>query len=278
MVPVHLSENELKEAYAESESDEEFNLQQFGIRQALPVDDAEPDFSSAEPATVEEYLRRVRHEARQLPSVVMADVKPRENETNVQVATPPSTTATPPPDCRQDFKPSDEWILAFLKEFAALRRRLLREADVLADRIEGTVLRVNDPAALPVAAQAERAALELDSPSWLMPELAELRGLDQVAIVQRLLRTVQRMTASDVFVLEDASMLYALSARVEKPLHGSTAAAYRALLRRCCEWRAETKERFDPLLPHLNVLIVLAGAYFGQDESLSALFDDEVVV
>jgi len=44
----------------EYDTDEELDKRQFGIYQALPVDDAEPDWESGEPATVEEYLRRVR--------------------------------------------------------------------------------------------------------------------------------------------------------------------------------------------------------------------------
>lgn len=44
----------------EYETDEEVDKRQFGIYQALPVDDAEPDWESGEPETVEEYLRRVR--------------------------------------------------------------------------------------------------------------------------------------------------------------------------------------------------------------------------
>ena len=52
-------ENEIasEEGY---ETDEEIDKRQFGIYQALPVDDAEPNWDEGEPATVEEYLRRVR--------------------------------------------------------------------------------------------------------------------------------------------------------------------------------------------------------------------------
>ena len=30
----------------------------------------------------------------------------------------------------------------------------------------------------------------------------------------------------------------------------------------------------DPQLPHLNILIAIAGAYFGQDEALAALWEE----
>ena len=102
---------------------------------------------------------------------------------------------------------------------------------------------------------------------------------------------------------EAAAQLYALSARIEKPLHAGTCALYRELLRKCAARRAalgaaapaaavaaaaavqpggaadaaEAVEAAaaDPLLPHLNILIVIAGAYFGQDEELATMWDDD---
>lgn len=39
---------------------DEYDGREFGIVQCLPVSDAEPNFDSEQPLTVEEYLRRVR--------------------------------------------------------------------------------------------------------------------------------------------------------------------------------------------------------------------------
>ena len=64
------------------------------------------------------------------------------------------------------------------------------------------------------------------------------------------------------------------SRRVEKPLAGSQCAGYRALLRRCAARRAEVVDADDPLLPHLNILIALAGCYFGQDEELAGMWEE----
>jgi hypothetical protein len=94
-----------------------------------------------------------------------------------------------------------------------------------------------------------------------------------------------------------AALLYALSARIEKPLHAGTCALYRELLRRCAARRAALGAaaaaattaanepgaaadaahavEADPLLPHLNILIISAGAYFGQDEELATMWDDD---
>lgn len=67
--------------------------------------------------------------------------------------------------------------------------------------------------------------------------------------------------------------LFALAARLEKPLHPEVGAALRAVLRHCCKLRSGVAGAADPLLPLLNVLIVTAGAYFGQDEQLCSYVD-----
>ncbi|KAI7839292.1 hypothetical protein COHA_006990 [Chlorella ohadii] len=72
-----------------------------------------------------------------------------------------------------------------------------------------------------------------------------------------------------------AALLYALSARIEKPLHAGTCALYRQLLRLCASQRAALASAADPALPHLNIMIVVAGAYFGQDEELATMWDDD---
>ncbi len=51
------ADQDLEDEYG---TDDEIDKRQYGIYQALPVDDAEPDWESGEPSTVEEYLRRVR--------------------------------------------------------------------------------------------------------------------------------------------------------------------------------------------------------------------------
>ena len=58
---VETEEEEYEETDGEdAHTDEEADKRQFGIYQALPVDDREPDWGTEEPQSVEEYLRRVR--------------------------------------------------------------------------------------------------------------------------------------------------------------------------------------------------------------------------
>ncbi len=54
-----------------------------------------------------------------------------------------------------------------------------------------------------------------------------------------------------------------------------TCALYRQLLRLCASQRAALASAADPALPHLNIMIVVAGAYFGQDEELATMWDDD---
>lgn len=73
--------------------------------------------------------------------------------------------------------------------------------------------------------------------------------------------------------LRRAQWLFALAARLEKPCHPEVAAAFRAVLRHCCKLRSMVSAESDPVLPKLNVLIVMAGAYFAQDEKLCCIVD-----
>lgn len=77
----------------------------------------------------------------------------------------------------------------------------------------------------------------------------------------------------DSLPLLRAQWLFALAARLEKPCTPDVAAGFRALLRHCCRLRAGLTNVADPLLPALNVLIVVAGAYFAQDEQLCSVVD-----
>lgn len=73
-----------------------------------------------------------------------------------------------------------------------------------------------------------------------------------------------------------AMWLYALLAKIHRPLHPEVLAAIRLLLRYCAEKRANLKEGSNDtaeLLPRLNLLIAISGGYFGQDEQMAAMFD-----
>jgi hypothetical protein len=105
--------------------------------------------------------------------------------------------------------------------------------------------------------------------------LLPLLLLPQVAVVELLQRHTEQLLElhpADLPLIR-AQWLFALATRVEKPAQPAVGASFRALLRHCCRLRAGLKQASDPLLPQLNVLITVAGAYFGQDEQLCRLVD-----
>ena len=154
-----------------------------------------------------------------------------------------------PVDARhQHQQPSIEWLRHFLRLFSLLRRHVHHHHQ-----------------------QQEEET---------MPELKEIKGLDQVSIVRRLQKAILLATkgAPTPISPELAAQIYAFSVRIERPLHADTASLYRLLLRNCKEWLvASSPTAKGP--PHIHVLVAIAGAYFKQDEHLAAsaaaLWDDE---
>ncbi|KFM29120.1 hypothetical protein F751_5476 [Auxenochlorella protothecoides] len=97
-----------------------------------------------------------------------------------------------------------------------------------------------------------------------MPELEALRMLSSATVAQRVPSRVTRLVKAG-FDPGAAAELFALSIRVETPLQANTCAAYRRLLRHCCSLRAGLgSDAHTDLLPHLNILVVICTAVFGQ--------------
>ena len=79
--------------------------------------------------------------------------------------------------------------------------------------------------------------------------------------------------------------LYALLSRIHRPLHDTTAAAIRSLFKHCSElrvayaeeWHSAPERRAEleaqKVLPRLNLLYVISGVYFGQDEKMTGLME-----
>lgn len=97
----------------------------------------------------------------------------------------------------------------------------------------------------------------------------------QVAIVTLFQRHIDELEQDfpNNLPLLRGKWLFALAARLEKPLQPDVSAALRSLLRYCAKLRCQLSEASDPLLPQLNVLMTVAGAYFGQDEELCKVVD-----
>lgn len=101
------------------------------------------------------------------------------------------------------------------------------------------------------------------------------RALVQVTTASLIQRHVEQLLEQEEASQERSQWLFALAARLERPLQADVCAAYRALLRRCCELRAALPAgpAAQEHLPRLNILIAITGAYFGQHEQLAQLVD-----
>jgi gem associated protein 2 len=97
----------------------------------------------------------------------------------------------------------------------------------------------------------------------------------QVTVVALLLEHIGQLEGTALTLLR-SQWLFALTAKLDKPIHAETAAALRQMLRHCCHLRAGLQLHDDPLLPLLNILIAISGAYFGQDEEFSGLIESDL--
>ncbi|GLI70168.1 hypothetical protein VaNZ11_014791 [Volvox africanus] len=102
------------------------------------------------------------------------------------------------------------------------------------------------------------------------PVVRTVLALDQVSVGFLIQRHVAQLSCQPSLSYIRSQWLFALAAVLERPVPPDVAAAMRDLVRRCSAWRADLKHPEDPVLPRLNVLLAVAGGYFGQDEVLSA--------
>lgn len=97
------------------------------------------------------------------------------------------------------------------------------------------------------------------------PELAVVLRLDEVSRAALLRDQVSWLEDVSGLPRERAVWLFALAAVVDKPLDGATSASFRALFRRCADIRA-SKTNVDEELVMVNIMLTIAGRYFGQAE------------
>jgi len=280
---------EEEEEEEERELTEEEDKKSFGIHRCLPVDDGEPDWEvGGDDLTVEEYLRRVRHEARSLPQIVVCD-RLHQSSVDIELSSESGNIGNEgtirvglgvDADSPALELPSAAWIRQFLRSFANLRRRLRREEELVFMASRPSMLTgFPERAALEEATlAAERHALISNPPSSLMPQLQELRGLDQVTIAHRIQQEVLALEGEHQRVLLNktaAANIYALSAKIELPLHSDMAATYRSLVHMCYRWKENVFHQKDETMgkdavcASVDVLLVIAGAFFQQDEVLA---------
>mmetsp|Transcript_28797 Transcript_28797/g.81115 ORF Transcript_28797/g.81115 Transcript_28797/m.81115 type:complete len:290 (-) Transcript_28797:757-1626(-) len=263
----------------------------FGQPQALPVADLAGAVSFDGPAdTPEEYLARVRYEASHIPAVVRVEPSAavlKKAAARQQAQLLPKGTDIPA--TLPELLPKPRWVQAFAAEFSGLREGLDTEA------LPASCRAVQPPPGQPALGDIEAWEAHVlgsdwdpsptgdgnreDSPLYEaeasrggghLPTPACLLSMDQVTVSGLLEALLERCTGlADAPPHRLALWIFAMAARLEKPLTAGMEASMRALVRHAATLRAAMDSPADPRLPRVNLLAALAGGYFRQDETLS---------
>ncbi|KAL1535312.1 hypothetical protein AAHA92_28109 [Salvia divinorum] len=236
----------------------------------------EPDFDSGPPLDGLEYLKRVRWEAARMPKVKIAkDLKINKiKEQSVYMPQIPDVIK-----CPENLLPLKEWEDSFLSEFSQLREAFagldLQGLSAETSTDEGFLTQMVERTVRLYSVENSRILETGDAkfiPSYRRssvdrPTLSAILKMDSATRTSLLIERVDRVVDMDVDVLpyKDSLWLFALCAAVDCPLHADTSAALRSLLRKCASLRAAKTEIDDQVIV-LNILVTVAGKYFGQLE------------
>eukprot|EP00741_Cyanophora_paradoxa_P023062 tig00021537_g22272.t1 len=259
-------------------------------RPALPLDDLPsgppPD---RPPESGFEYLQQVRWEAAQYPDVVVADIDPAL----LQPREPPPPAPQRDTGAPEHLLPSRDWEREFLSWFSELRQALNRLATrPIPDELRSRPFpRINDGNAWRSFCLGRKRKIgteDRSSASGFSSAASEAGSSDargEVSPTGPLLHVVLRLDQGAIQTLverhvewlegcegrEDgrrpltrgrALWLFALLARLDRLLHGDTAAALTALARLCMRLRAAMAAGEDAQLPAANMLITIVTKYF----------------
>lgn len=82
------------------------------------------------------------------------------------------------------------------------------------------------------------------------------------------------MSTAEQITAVRAVWLYGLLARIHKPVVPETTSSMHTLLQFCFKKRVEIDENeVCEVLPILNILVLILGVYFGQDETYAGIVD-----
>ncbi|KAG0486877.1 hypothetical protein HPP92_008972 [Vanilla planifolia] len=226
-----------EQEYEDDDSDDEYD----SIQRLAFLVDGEPDFDSGPPLDGLEYLRRVRWEAKQIPKVKVAQL-------NLSTAKGEQTPYMPNipkiEECPQNLLPSKVWEESFLADFSKIRQEF--------SELEASGIRPNE--------------FTVEQKPKGDPTVTALLSMDANSRASILRRSIDLFEASSALSRADCLWLYALCATVDSPVNANTCASLRGLLRKCSSLMA-TKSELDDEVAMLNILIVIAGKYFGQSEN-----------
>ena len=270
------------DAAAGSDDDDDYDPDPAG-RPAFAVAGEPTADPRVPPSDGLEYLRRVRKEASALPAVTTraaatSSTPPRPSPASRFALPPP----LPPPS--PGARPTAEWAAACAADFERLRRQLRTCRDASAPPAAMRLPHAADTDAWEVFCLGSRARDDdgggaTASSAGRPPLLSTLLALDQrdaAAVLQVLVGRLERDESGGP-TAEHGRWLFALMARLEREVSADAAATLRALVRACAVRRADpslraaldasggaTRAEALRRAATLNVLVAIAGGFFGQ--------------
>lgn len=247
--------------------------------QAFYVDDlGEAEFDlDIPPTSGNEYLRRVRQEARDCPKVVVADLDTSAflKQQTVKITEPSGLLPVP-----QSYRAPIAWQKLQVSEFADMRQKLINMKALIKQK----KMKVPIPN-LPQAKDAEnwcrlcfgRLKMKTTMPGnqasggsshdigeeGTPPLLHIIANMNQQQVEKVLEYHVNWLEATG-FSTRQGRWFYALLANLQKPLTPEMCAWLRRLARLCSNIRASLESPEDPKLKELNLIICLVSRYFEQ--------------
>lgn len=215
------------------------------IRKPAFVVEGEPDFESGPPLDGLEYLRRVRWEAKRIPKVKVAtlNLSKLQNEQTAYMPNIPEIAKCPP-----HLLPLKSWEVAFLADFSEIRQAFSLQESCY------------DPSQFTISTENSH---EESSPK--SPTVSMILGMDTVTRAVTLQKHIRTLEAAPILSRDDCVWLFALCVAVDMPLYAEMSASLRSLLRKCSSLLAEKSEPDDEVAM-LNILVTIAGKFFGQSE------------
>lgn len=98
----------------------------------------------------------------------------------------------------------------------------------------------------------------------VLPHLRLLRRLDEVSRALLLRQHICWLLDFKELAKDRACWIFALAVVVDRPLDANTSSALATLFRKCSELKSRVTTREEPALPMLDILLSIAGSYFGQ--------------
>ncbi|KAK7101891.1 gem-associated protein 2-like [Littorina saxatilis] len=248
------------------------------LEPALAVDDIADDAFdlNVPPTTGNEYLRRVREEAKKCPKVVVA------NELDTSVYRHKQTVKVQPKDTMpapKGFSPSGTWVKMQVAHFVTLRQKILRFKALMAKKDVGIpnvkLPQHNDAESwcrlcfgrLQLKTTGEDGSSETSSlqndGNGTPPLLSIIARMDQPTVIKVLEYHVNWLEATG-FTRRQGQWFYSLLASLQKPLTPESCSWLRHLARISSILRATLKSPEEEVLHELNLLICLVANYFDQ--------------